>query len=268
MKIEKEKQSFSIILPVFNRPNGIKYAMRSIINQSYDNWELIVVDDASTDETPKVIEEMRLLKPDKIKVITHAVNSERAVTINDGYRASTKDWICIIASDDEYMRQYFRRLNWSINRHEKTELKKFITRPGENKEYTGYKCYNFGSIIYFDDQNILRVPYDIPEPTNWLPQRLQPGRLGAGQYIFHRSLLEDPDVSYLPEAGDPYEFADMAGADIDGHRFNSRDCFLGNPWGEDYYLIRKIIDKYKSKMLNYYLYVQNNRRSEDVDDPD
>lgn len=268
MNAEPERNSFSVIIPVFNRPNGIRYSMRSIIQQSYKDWEMIIVDDASTDETPKVIEEMRLLAPDKIKVITHKVNTERAISFNDGMKLSTKDWICHLDSDDEYMRQYFRRLNWSINRHKNTPLNKFIIRPGENKEYTGYKCYNFGSIVYFDDQNVLHTPYDIPEPGIWPYDKLQPGKLGSGTFVFHRSLLDDPDVGYFPPAGDPFCFADMAGATIDGDRFNSRDCFLGNPWGQDYYLIRRISDKYQSKMLNYYLYVQNNRKSEDVDDPD
>ena len=48
---------FSIIIPTYNRANFIAKAISSVLNQSYEKWELIIVDDGSSDNTKDVIEE-------------------------------------------------------------------------------------------------------------------------------------------------------------------------------------------------------------------
>ena len=49
---------FSVIIPVYNRPEPVKFAIQSVLNQTYQDWECIVVDDASTDCTPQVCAEL------------------------------------------------------------------------------------------------------------------------------------------------------------------------------------------------------------------
>ena len=46
---------FSIVIPTYNRANFIEQTILDIINQSYDNWELIIIDDGSTDNTKEVV---------------------------------------------------------------------------------------------------------------------------------------------------------------------------------------------------------------------
>ena len=53
--MNNEKIFFSIILPTFNRGNKISKAIDSVINQSYKNWELIVIDNNSSDHTEKIV---------------------------------------------------------------------------------------------------------------------------------------------------------------------------------------------------------------------
>ena len=50
----------SIILPTYNGVKYIKKAIESILNQSYSNWELLVIDDGSTDDTIKVVKELKV----------------------------------------------------------------------------------------------------------------------------------------------------------------------------------------------------------------
>ena len=50
------KPFFSIILPTYNQSNFLKKSLNSIINQSFKNWQLIIIDNFSTDETKKVIQ--------------------------------------------------------------------------------------------------------------------------------------------------------------------------------------------------------------------
>ena len=59
---------FSVILPTFNRAKMIHNAINSVINQTYTNWELIIVDDGSTDKTEDVVGNFKKLD-NRIKYI-------------------------------------------------------------------------------------------------------------------------------------------------------------------------------------------------------
>lgn len=89
---------FSVIIPTYNRANYISNSIQSVINQSFKNWELIIVDDGSTDNTSKIIESF---KDDRIKYIYQA-NSERSAARNNGIKHAKGDYICFLDSDDEY----------------------------------------------------------------------------------------------------------------------------------------------------------------------
>ena len=52
---EKERPFFSVIIPTFNRANCIEKAINSVLNQTYTNWELLIIDNYSNDQTEKII---------------------------------------------------------------------------------------------------------------------------------------------------------------------------------------------------------------------
>jgi len=89
---------FSIIIPTYNRANFIAKAINSVLNQSYENWELIIVDDGSSDNTKDVIEEFMSIDS-RIKYL-YQVNSERSKARNNGIKNSTGDFICFMDSDN------------------------------------------------------------------------------------------------------------------------------------------------------------------------
>ena len=95
------KPFFSIIIPVFNRSNLIKPAIESVIAQSYENWEIVIVDDASTDDTVCVINKY-CESDSRIKLIRHPVNKERGAARNTGIDHSTGSYICFLDSDDTF----------------------------------------------------------------------------------------------------------------------------------------------------------------------
>ena len=90
--------NFSIILPTYNRASFLSNAIKSVINQTYSNWELIVVDDGSTDNTKDIIEEY-IGKDNRIKYI-YQENFERSAARNNGITNSHGEWICFLDSDD------------------------------------------------------------------------------------------------------------------------------------------------------------------------
>ena len=78
---------YSVIIPVFNRQESVKNAIKSVINQDYDDWECIVVDDASTDNTFSICQEFSHIDK-RIKVTQLDKNGGVSVARNVGLEIS------------------------------------------------------------------------------------------------------------------------------------------------------------------------------------
>lgn len=89
----------SIIIPTYNRSKRLVQTINSFQNQTYENWELLVIDDFSTDDTKKVISQ--LLKTDRrIKYFVNERAKGAQGARNTGILRSTFDWIVLFDSDD------------------------------------------------------------------------------------------------------------------------------------------------------------------------
>lgn len=89
----------SIIMPCFNSEHFIIESINSVINQSYKNWELIIIDDNSKDRSIEIIQEF-LQKENRISLIINEENSGAAISRNKGIEASNGDFIAFLDSDD------------------------------------------------------------------------------------------------------------------------------------------------------------------------
>lgn len=89
----------SIILPTFNRAQVLKKAIQSIVNQTYLNWELIIVDNYSTDETDKVLEGFT---DPRVKVLKINNGGSIGKSRNLGIENSTGELLAFIDSDDTW----------------------------------------------------------------------------------------------------------------------------------------------------------------------
>lgn len=92
----------SIITPSFNSSNFIKKTIESVINQSYNNWELIIVDDCSSDDSCLIINNFVQVDP-RIKLIKLEENSGAAVARNMGIEAANGRFIAFLDSDDTWL---------------------------------------------------------------------------------------------------------------------------------------------------------------------
>lgn len=92
---------FSIITPTLNRLEFIKKLIKSIKQQTYNNWELIIVDNGSKDGT---VEYIKNLRSSKIKLYIQKKKGFVAKSINKGIKKSNGDWICFLDSDDSFFR--------------------------------------------------------------------------------------------------------------------------------------------------------------------
>ena len=104
---------FSIIVPLYNKADYVRKALESILTQSYTNYEVVVVDDGSTDGSLDVVRDfvrndgmslLRLNEPlslndGRLKILTQS-NSGVAVARNNGVTASVGEYVCFLDADD------------------------------------------------------------------------------------------------------------------------------------------------------------------------
>ncbi|MFK5957307.1 MAG: glycosyltransferase family 2 protein [Lutibacter sp.] len=95
-------QLVSIITPNYNASKYISETIQSVIDQTYENWELIIIDDCSTDNSVEIIKQFQK-KDQRIQLITLNRNSGPAVARNKGIEVSNGDFIAFLDSDDSWI---------------------------------------------------------------------------------------------------------------------------------------------------------------------
>jgi glycosyltransferase involved in cell wall biosynthesis len=90
----------SVIIPTYNRANTIVRAINSVLNQTYKKLEILVVDDASTENIEKIV---RNFTDDRIKYIRHPYNKGGGAARNTGITVSRGEYIAFLDSDDEWL---------------------------------------------------------------------------------------------------------------------------------------------------------------------
>lgn len=89
----------SIIIPVYNAERFLDDTINTVLNQTYKNWELILVNDCSTDNSESIIK--KYIKKDKrIKLINNEVNSRAAISRNNGIKEAKGKYLCFLDADD------------------------------------------------------------------------------------------------------------------------------------------------------------------------
>lgn len=173
----------SIILPNYNNEKYLKEAIESVLYQTYTNFELIIVDDASTDGSLEII---RAFNDKRIKVITSEVNRHVAYASNLGIKYASGEYIAKIDSDDIWENQ---------------KLEKQIEFMENHKEYGG--CFTRANIIdgKSEDANIkYKVIFDLFEKAKnqsqkeWLRFFLSEGNcLCNSSSLIRKSIFEKID---------------------------------------------------------------------------
>lgn len=107
------KPFFSVIIPTYNRAAFIKQSVLSVLTQNYEQYEVIVVDDGSQDNTKEIVSR---INSKKVRYI-YQNNNERAVARNRGVQESTGDYITFLDSDDILYSDYFKKASALIIRN-------------------------------------------------------------------------------------------------------------------------------------------------------
>jgi glycosyltransferase involved in cell wall biosynthesis len=98
--IPAKTPTISVILPTHNRGHSIKRAIQSVLDQTYQNFELIIVDDGSKDNTEEIVKEY---EDQRIRYIKHEINQGAGVARNTGLKSARGAYIAFQDSDDEWL---------------------------------------------------------------------------------------------------------------------------------------------------------------------
>ena len=104
---------FSVVIPTYNRAHSIKKALESLFSQSFGDFEIIVVDDSSTDNTRDVISTIR---DPRLYYYRNDTNKERCITRNRGIELSKGKYICFLDSDDYHLPNHLEIIYNEIQR--------------------------------------------------------------------------------------------------------------------------------------------------------
>ena len=103
---------FSVIIPTYQRAAVIEECVRSVLDQSFTNFEVIIIDDGSTDDTAQILKP--LSETDYRVKYLYQENAERSNARNHGIRVSLGEYICFLDSDDlllpEHLQLFYNRL--------------------------------------------------------------------------------------------------------------------------------------------------------------
>ena len=106
------KPFFSIVIPTYNRCELVKKCILSIQYQTFKDWECIVINDGSTDNTH--IEIADFIKSDSRIKLINQLNSERAISRNNGAKIAKGEYLIFIDSDDSFEKEHLLNLNQLI----------------------------------------------------------------------------------------------------------------------------------------------------------
>lgn len=96
----QKSPTVSVIIPTYNRAQLVGHAVRSVLAQTYQDFELIVIDDASTDNTQELVASF---KEPRIRYIRHSQNGGVSAARNTGIEASRGEYIAFLDSDDKWL---------------------------------------------------------------------------------------------------------------------------------------------------------------------
>lgn len=142
----------SIIMPSWNTGRFISESIQSVLNQTYKQWELLIVDDSSTDDTDKVV---ALFEDKRIKYFKNIENCGAALTRNRALREAQGEWIAFLDSDDlwnpkklEHQIKFMKKNNFIFSYHdyvkideESNPLNIYVTGPDV---VTKKRMYDYG----------------------------------------------------------------------------------------------------------------------------
>ena len=189
--------TFSVVVPVYNVENYLSQCLNTLVNQSFKDFELILVNDGSTDTSGSLCEEWGK-KDHRIKVI-HKTNEGLGFARNTGIENCTGDYIVFVDSDDyvsyemlEIYDTYLQRFNADVIYSEN------FYRVDNKGNIIGPLDQSLDSIFYKNDSIFTEL---LPDVISSPPEFIGDGKIGVSVWkgVYKRSLFKDKGLLFHSE---------------------------------------------------------------------
>lgn len=165
----------SVIVPVYNSEKYLEKCLESLVNQTLEEIEIIIVNDGSTDNSQKIIDKYIDKYPTKIKALVQK-NSGQAVARNLGIKNANGEFIAFVDSDDYVEKDaYEKAYNYAVENSLEIVCFNFWEEKGNEKKESGY--YNF------ENRNV-DIKYILNETSPW-------------NKIINRNLIIENNINFM-----------------------------------------------------------------------
>jgi glycosyltransferase involved in cell wall biosynthesis len=176
----------SVVLPTFNRLEYLGAAIESVLAQTFQDWELIIADDGSDEETVQYLR--RFEQPPRIQLLRLPHRGNISATRNAGVRSASGDYVAFLDSDDLWMPTKLER-----------QMASLLSRPERKWSYTGFGIVD-GSM------RPLHARIGFSGATGWIAESVlsNESTVMSPSVLVRRDLLEEvgPMDEQLPFCGD------------------------------------------------------------------
>lgn len=171
----------SIVLPVYNGERYLAQAIESCLSQTFSDWELIVVDDASTDGTPAIIADF-CARDARVRSVRHETNRKLPGALNTGFALANGEFLTWTSDDNRYRPRALETMVEFLGR-----------RPEVDTVYTDYTA--------IDDDGAVTGRVEVPDPVYLVRENVigpcflyrRSVHEGVGRYDEELFLVEDYD---------------------------------------------------------------------------
>lgn len=243
----------SIIMPAYNEERNIEKAIQSIINQTYKEFELFIVNDGSTDKTATIVEKYASIDK-RIKFINQKEKIGKVAAYNLASKEIKGDWVYFMGADDELLPnslEIWNRTSRKLDCRKKIAIRGRMLVVSDNPKYNGLilpknkKRMNFsGPLTLLSKgmhQFILPEPVQLPNEDNWW-------ELCIRFFCDEQIAIDDIVVNYKIHNGNsiPRNSSFEKFSEKYHIRFNARELFLQRFYNE---LKKEEIEQLKNELL-------------------
>ncbi len=172
-----------IIMPNYNCERFIEETLNSVINQTYTNWELLIIDDCSTDKSVEIIKAF-IEKDERIKLLVNEQNSGAAASRNRALREAKGKWIAFLDSDDLWTADKLEKqigfmeengYKFSCTDYERIDensqpLGELVTGPKKLTKHKMFNCNYMGCLtVMYDAETVgvVQIPDSISKRNDY-----------------------------------------------------------------------------------------------------
>lgn len=166
---------FTVIIPLYNKEKYIENAIKSIINQTFTDFELLIINDCSTDKSVEIASKFL---SEKVHLIHHEKNSGLAATRNTGIKKATSNYVTFLDADDLWKPHFLEKIFHLIQNFPEARI--FGTNYEEVWNKTIKKPHNGSE----------NLPTDFAGYVNFFKINLKQGLYNHGSVCLHKDVYE------------------------------------------------------------------------------